>query len=200
MGSWNALDEIVERDNLDNIFKGNVIDIGSRGTTVFANERVIGTIGLNDMVVVDTPDATLVAPKQRVQKVRKIVEVLKQNGREEHLLHKTVEGPWGSYTVLEKGKGYKIKRVALKPGAKLSLQLHRKRSEHWVVVAGTAKVTKEDEIYLVHTNQTTYIPINTKHRLENPDEKPLQVIEVQNGGYLEEDDIERFEDDYGRNR
>jgi len=198
LGSWTALDEIVERNNVGNILKGNVIDIGSQDSTIFAGERIIATIGLKDMVVVDTPDATLVTPKERVQEVRKIVEILKQNGREEHLLHKTVERPWGSYTVLEKRQGYKIKRVVLKPGAKLSLQLHRRRSEHWVVVAGIAKVTRADETYLVHINESTYIPINIKHRLENPGEIPLQVIEVQSGEYLEEDDIERFSDDYGR--
>ncbi len=198
LGSWSALDEIVEKDEAGNIFKGNAIDIGSQNSTIYADKRIVATIGLKDMVVVDTPDATLITPKERVQEVRKIVEALKQNGREEYLLHKTVERPWGNYTVLEKGEGYKIKRVVLKPGAKLSLQLHKKRSEHWIVVTGTARVTREDDKYLVHTNESTYIPINTKHRLENPGEIPLQVIEVQNGEYLEEDDIERFDDDYGR--
>jgi mannose-1-phosphate guanylyltransferase/mannose-6-phosphate isomerase len=198
LGSWGALDEIIEKDNEGNILKGNTIDIGSQNSTVYGGERLIATIGLKDMVVVDTPDATLVTPKDRVQEVRKIVEVLKRNSREEHLLHKTVERPWGSYTVLEKGQGYKIKRVVLKPGAKLSLQLHRKRSEHWVVVAGSARVTKENDTYLVRTNESTYIPVNTKHRLENPGEVLLQIIEVQNGEYLEEDDIERFDDAYGR--
>jgi len=198
LGSWSALDEIVEKDEAGNIVKGNAIDIGSQNSTIYADKRIVATIGLKDMVVVDTPDATLITPKERVQEVRKIVEALKQNGREEYLLHKTVERPWGNYTVLEKGEGYKIKRVVLKPGAKLSLQLHKKRSEHWIVVTGTARVTREDDKYLVHTNESTYIPINIKHRLENPGEIPLQVIEVQNGEYLEEDDIERFDDDYGR--
>lgn len=198
LGSWSALDEIIEMDKEGNILKGNTIDIGSQNSTIYGGDRLIATIGLKDMVVVDTPDATLVTPKERVQEVRKIVEVLKRNGREEHLLHKTVERPWGSYTVLEKGQGYKIKRVVLKPGARLSLQLHRKRSEHWVVVTGTARATKENETYLVHTNESTYIPVNTKHRLENPEKTLLQIIEVQNGEYLEEDDIERFADDYGR--
>ena len=198
LGNWAALDEVIEKDDAGNILKGNTIDIGSQGSTIFAGERVIATIGLRDMVVVDTPDATLVTPKEKAQKVREIVEVLKKNGREEHLIHKTVERPWGSYTVLEKGQGYKIKRVVLKPKARLSLQLHKRRSEHWVVVAGIAKVTREDETYLVHTNEGTYIPMLTKHRLENPGEELLQIIEVQNGDYLEEDDIERFSDDYGR--
>ena len=198
LGSWGALDEIIEKDKDGNILKGNTIDIGSQNSTVYGGERLIATMGLKDMVVVDTPDATLVTPKDRVQEVRKVVEVLKRNGREEHLLHKTVERPWGSYTVLEKGEGYKIKRVVLRPGAKLSLQLHKKRSEHWVVVTGTARVTRENETYLVHINESTYIPVNTKHRLENPEETLLQIIEVQNGEYLEEDDIERFDDAYGR--
>jgi mannose-1-phosphate guanylyltransferase/mannose-6-phosphate isomerase-like protein (cupin superfamily) len=198
LGSWAALDEVIEKDKTGNILKGNTIDIGSENSTVFAGDRLVATIGLKDMVVVDTPDATLVTPKDRVQEVRTIVETLKQADREEHLIHKTVERPWGSYTVLEKGDRYKIKRVVLKPKAKLSLQLHRKRSEHWVVVSGVAKVTRDQETYLAYTNESTYIPVNAKHRLENPEEVPLQIIEVQNGEYLEEDDIERFADDYGR--
>ena len=198
LGSWAALDEIIEKDETGNIRKGNTIDIGSQNSTIFAGDRLIATIGLKDIVVVDTPDATLVTPKERVQEVRKIVEVLRQNNREEHLIHITVERPWGSYTVLEKGERYKIKRVVLKPKARLSLQLHRRRSEHWVVVAGVAKVTRGEETYFIHTNQSTYIPINTKHRLENPGDLLLQIIEVQNGDYLEENDIERFADDYGR--
>ena len=198
LGSWAALDEIIEKDKNGNIRKGNTIDIGSQNSTIFAGDRLIATIGLKDIVVVDTPDATLVTPKERVQEVRKIVEILRQNNREEHLIHKTVERPWGSYTVLEKGERYKIKRVVLKPKARLSLQLHRRRSEHWVVVTGVAKVTRGEETYFIHTNESTYIPINTKHRLENPEDLLLQIIEVQNGDYLEEDDIERFADDYGR--
>jgi len=198
LGSWTALDEVVQRDEAGNILRGNAIDIGSRNSIIFSGERLVATVGLQDMVVVDTPDATLVTPKERVQEIRKVVETLRKNGREEHLIHRTVERPWGSYTVVEKGKGYKIKRVVLKPGAKLSLQRHRRRSEHWVVVAGAATVTREDETYLVHMNESTYIPVNTKHRLENSGGTPLQIIEVQNGEYLEEDDIERFADDYGR--
>jgi len=198
LGNWTSLDEIIERDANGNILRGNTVDVGSRNSIVFACERLVATIGLKDMVVVDTPDATLVTPKDRVQEVRGIVDILRKSKREEHLLHKTVKRPWGSYTVLEKGEGYKIKRVVLNPGARLSLQLHRRRSEHWVVISGTAKVTREDQVCFVHANESTFIPIHTKHRLENPEEIPLQVIEVQNGEYLEEDDIERFEDDYGR--
>jgi len=198
LGSWAALDEISERDREGNILRGNAVDIDSQNSIIFSDQRLIATIGLKEMVVVDTPDATLVMPKGRAQDVRKIVETLKHKHREEHFIHRTVERPWGSYTVLEKGDRYKIKRVVLKPGARLSLQRHRLRSEHWVVVSGTAKVTREDETCLIHTNESAFIPIKTKHRLENPGEEPLQIIEVQSGDYLEEDDIERFEDDYGR--
>jgi mannose-1-phosphate guanylyltransferase/mannose-6-phosphate isomerase len=198
LGSWTALDDMIMKDDSGNIVKGNTVDLGSQNSTIFASERLVATIGLKDMVVVDTLDATLVTTKEKVQEVKKVVELLKQNGREEHILHKTVERPWGTYTVLEKGQGYKIKRIFLKPGARLSMQLHRKRSEHWVVVAGVAKVTKEDKTYLVHAKESTYIPINTKHRIENSTDVPVQIIEVQNGEYLGEDDIERFDDDYGR--
>jgi mannose-1-phosphate guanylyltransferase / mannose-6-phosphate isomerase len=198
LGSWAALDEIIEKDHAGNILRGNTIDIGSRNSIIFSDKRLIATIGLEDMVVVDTPDATLITPKERTQEVRKIVEVLRQNNREEHLIHLTVTRPWGSYTVLEKGEGYKIKRIVLNPGARLSLQRHRRRSEHWVVVSGVARVTREDEVVLVRVNESTFIPINIRHRLENPGDKSLQIIEVQNGNYLEEDDIERFADDYGR--
>jgi mannose-1-phosphate guanylyltransferase/mannose-6-phosphate isomerase len=198
LGSWTALDEVLSKDKAGNIRRGNTVDVGSQDSIVFGGERLLATIGLKGMVVVDTPDATLVAPKERVQEIRKIVEELKRNGREEHLLHRTVEKPWGSYTVLEEGQGYKIKRIVLNPKSRLSLQLHRKRSEHWVVVEGTAKVTRENETYLIQKGESTFIPINAKHRVENPDSSILQIIEIQNGDYLEEDDIERFEDDYGR--
>ena len=198
LGSWTALDDMIVQDDSGNIVRGNAVDLGSKNSTIFAGERLVATIGLKDMVVVDTPDATPVTTKEKVQEVKKIVELLKENRREEHLLHKTVERPWGAYTVRERGQGYKIKRIFLKPGARLSMQLHRKRSEHWVVVAGVAKVTNDDKTFLVQTNESTYIPINTKHRLENSSDIPLQIIEVQNGDYLGEDDIERFSDDYGR--
>jgi len=198
LGSWAALDEVIEKDKTGNIVKGNAINIGSENSTVFAGDRLVATIGLKDMAVVDTPDATLVIPKERAQEVRKIVDVLKKEGREEHLIHRTVERPWGSYTVLEKGNGYKIKRIVVKPGARLSLQRHGRRSEHWVVVSGAARVTKGNETYLVQTNESTFIPLMTKHRLGNPADGPLQIIEVQSGDYVEEDDIERFDDDYDR--
>ena len=198
LGSWTALDDVLGRDERGNILQGNIVDLGSENSTILACDRLIATIGLKDMVVVDTPDATLVSSKEKVQDVRKVVEALKRDHREEHLVHRTVERPWGSYTVLEKGPRYKIKRVVLQPKAKLSLQIHHHRSEHWVVISGTARVTRGEESYDVHPNESTFIPISVKHRLENPGLIALQIIEVQNGDYVEEDDIERFDDDFGR--
>ena len=198
LGSWAALDDILERDERGNILQGNLVDIDSENSTVITCDRVMATIGLKDLVVVDTPDATLVSSKGKVQEVRKVVDALKKDRREEHLVHRTVERPWGNYTVLEKGPRYKIKRVVLHPKGKLSLQSHHHRSEHWVVVSGTARVTRGEEVFDVHPNESTFIPISVKHRLENSGIIPLQIIEVQNGDYVEEDDIERFDDEYQR--
>src|SRR3990170_2787415 len=198
VGSWTALDDVSDRDGSGNVITGNVIDIGSSDSIIYAEKRLVATIGLNNAVVVDTPDATLVCSNDRAQDVKKVVEELKKRKADEHLIHLTVHRPWGSYTVLETGERYKIKRIEINPGAKLSHQLHHHRSEHWVVVAGTARVTNGDKICEVHTNESTYIPMSTKHRLENPGKVPLQIIEVQNGEYLEEDDIVRFDDDYSR--
>ncbi len=198
VGSWTALDEVSKRDASGNVITGNVIDIGSRDSIIYAEKRLVATIGLRDTVVVDTPDATLVCSKERAQDVKKVVDELKKRRAEEHLTHRTVQRPWGNYTVLEEGDRYKIKRIVIKPGAKLSHQLHHHRSEHWVVVAGTARVTNEEREYDVHPNESTYIPMSTKHRLENLGKVPLQIIEVQNGEYLGEDDIVRFDDDYER--
>ncbi|OGP10840.1 MAG: mannose-1-phosphate guanylyltransferase/mannose-6-phosphate isomerase [Deltaproteobacteria bacterium RIFCSPLOWO2_12_FULL_43_16] len=198
VGSWTALDDVLPHDDNGNIIKGNVVDIASKDSIIFSSDRLVATIGLKNMVIVDTPDATLVCEKHRAQDVKKIVDELKRRGKEEHLIHKTVERPWGAYTVLECGDRYKIKRLAIKPGGRLSMQLHRHRSEHWVVVSGTARVTKDTEVYDVHPNESTYIPMSTKHRLENIGKVLLQIIEVQNGEYLGEDDIERIDDDYNR--
>jgi len=198
VGSWTALDDVSEKDASGNVIIGNVIDIGSRDSIVYAEKRLVATIGLRDAVVVDTPDATLVCSKDRAQDVKKVVDELKKRKAEEYLTHRTVYRPWGSYTILEDGDHYKIKRLEINPGAKLSHQLHYHRSEHWVVVAGTARVSNGDKEYDVHPNESTYIPMSTKHRLENRGRIPLQIIEVQNGEYLEEDDIVRFDDDYNR--
>lgn len=198
VGSWSALDAILPRDRDGNILRGDVIPIGCENSILYADLRPVAVIGAKDMVVVDTPDATLVCPKDRTQEVRKVVEILKKKQAEEHLAPRTVERPWGSFTVLENGKGYKIKRIVVNPGARLSLQLHHHRSEHWVVVAGKARVTRGKKVFDLKANESTYIPMNTKHRIENPGRELLQIIEVQNGDYIDEDDIVRFQDDYGR--
>ena len=198
VGSWGSLDEVAAKDKAGNVVGGRVVDIGSQRSVVYGDRRVVATIGLTDMVVVDTPDATLVCPKSRAQDVKQIVDILKRQGAPEHLEHLTVHRPWGSYTVLEEGPGYKVKRVTVNAGGRLSLQLHHKRSEHWVVIAGTARVTRGEEVFDLMVGQSTAIPVETKHRLENPGQDTLHIIEVQNGPYLGEDDIVRFKDDYGR--
>ncbi len=200
VGSWSALDEVLERDENGNIFQGNIVDVESANTSVIGHQRVVATVGLRDMVVVETPDAVLVCPKDRAQEVKRVVDILRARNAEECVTHLTVERPWGSYTVLERAPRYQIKRLMVHPGAKLSLQMHHHRSEHWVVVAGTARVTRGDEVLEIHTNESTYIPMSTKHRLENPGKIPLHVIEVQNGDYLAEDDIVRYEDIYNRDK
>ncbi len=198
VGSWGSLDEVATKDKAGNVVVGRVVDIDSQRSIIYGDQRVVATIGLTDMVVVDTPDATLVCPKSRAQDVKKMVELLKQQGAPEHLEHVTVHRPWGSYTVLEEGPGYKVKRVTVNPGGRLSLQMHHKRSEHWVVITGTARVTRGDEVFDLQVGHSTGIPVETRHRLENPGHETLHIIEVQNGPYLGEDDIVRFQDDYGR--
>ncbi len=198
MGSWSSFSEILDPDQGGNIIKGRVVDIGSRNSIIFGCDRVVATIGLKDIILVDTPDATLVCPKDRAQDVKEVVGLLKKKGYTEHEFHKTVERPWGSYTLLEKGNGYKIKRIRVEPRRRLSLQMHHHRSEHWVVISGMARVQRGEEIVDVMINQSTYIPRGVKHRLENRGNAPLEIIEVQNGEYVEEEDIIRFEDDFER--
>ncbi len=198
LGSWTAVGEVAKADRQGNIMVGNVLDLGSHSSVVYGDKRLVATIGLENMIVVDSPDATLVCPKDRAQDVKKLVEQLKKRGAQEQYVHRTVYRPWGSFTVLEEDQGYKIKRLEVKPGARLSLQLHNHRSEHWVVVSGVARVTCGERVYDVKANESTYIPMGTRHRIENPGNQPLQIIEVQNGSYLGEDDIVRFDDDYGR--
>ncbi len=199
MGSWSSLKDVFEPDGDGNIIRGRVVDIGSKGSFIIGSDRVVATIGLRDMIIVDTPDATLVCPKDRTQDVREIVGVLKDKGYIEHEVHVTVERPWGAYTVLESGDRYKLKKIRVEPGRRLSLQMHRRRSEHWIVISGRARVQRGEETVELGQNQSTYIPKGVKHRLENPSKNtPLEIIEVQNGDYLEEDDIVRFDDDYDR--
>src|SRR5688572_2145528 len=200
VGSWGSLDEVVPKDKAGNVAVGRVIDFDSRRSIVYGDRRLVATIGLTDMVVVDTPDATLVCPKSRAQDVKQMVEILKQQNAPEYLEHMTVHRPWGSYTILEEGRGYKVKRVTVKPGGRLSLQMHHQRSEHWVVITGTARVTRGEEVFDLKIGHSTEIPVETRHRLENPGHETLHIIEVQNGSYLGEDDIVRFQDDYGRTK
>jgi len=198
VGSWQAMAELIEPDIDGNRGQGERVTIGTRGTYVHAGDRVVATVGVENMVIVDTPDAVLVAHRDHLQRVKEVVGELKARGHESYRLHKTVARPWGAYTVLEDAPGFKIKRIEVKPGAALSLQLHHRRSEHWVVVAGVAKVTRGEDTFMVTANGSTYIPVETKHRLENPAKDPLVIIEVQCGDYLGEDDIVRFDDKYGR--
>ncbi|HXX33605.1 MAG TPA: cupin domain-containing protein, partial [Thermodesulfobacteriota bacterium] len=196
IGSWDSVFEMLKKDKQGNAFDGDVVAVDTTGTMVIGKKRLIATVGLHDCLVVETDDAVLIAQKGDTQKLKEIVKRL--NGRKEVTEHLTVYRPWGSYTLLEKGPSYKIKKVVVKPQQKLSLQMHYHRSEHWVVVSGMAKVTIGDEEKLVHINESIYVPKGTYHRLENPGEISLEIIEVQNGEYLEEDDIVRFEDSYGR--
>lgn len=199
VGSWSALEEIQEKDEGGNVSLGNVLAVDCNDSIFYAGSDLVAAVGLQGMVVVDTEDATLVVPKERAQDVRKVVEILKEKGAKERVEHRTVHRPWGSYTVLLEGEGFKIKKIEVHPEKRLSLQMHHHRSEHWVVVSGAAKVTRGEEEYLVHANESTFIPRVTKHRLENPGIVPLNIIEVQNGEYVGEDDIVRFSDDFGRN-
>ncbi|RAU18394.1 mannose-1-phosphate guanylyltransferase/mannose-6-phosphate isomerase [Nitrincola tibetensis] len=198
IGSWSALWEVSEKDTQGNHLTGDVLTLNTHNTLVKGEKRLIATVGVEDLVIIDTQDALLVAHKDQVQDVKKIVERLKAQGRTEHLNHREVYRPWGVYDSIDNGERYQVKRITVKPGAKLSVQMHHHRAEHWIVVSGTAKVTNGDETYLVTENESTYIPIGQVHALENPGVIPLELIEVQSGSYLGEDDIVRFEDRYGR--
>nr|WP_254223932.1 mannose-1-phosphate guanylyltransferase/mannose-6-phosphate isomerase [Burkholderia multivorans] len=198
IGSWAAISELCKPDGNGNRVEGEALlhDVGN--CYLVSNDRIIGAVGVDNLIVIDTPDALLVVNRDRAQDVRYIYSELKARGHEAHKLHRTVHRPWGTYTVLEEGTRFKIKRIEVKPGASLSLQMHHHRSEHWIVVSGMAKVVNGDRELFVSTNESTYIPAGYKHRLENPGVVDLVMIEVQSGEYLGEDDIVRFEDVYGR--
>jgi mannose-1-phosphate guanylyltransferase/mannose-6-phosphate isomerase len=198
VGNWSSLDEVADKDRAGNVMVGPIVDIGSHHCVLYGEQRLVATIGLTDMIVVDTADATLVCPKARAQDVKQVVELLRRRKAPEQLIHKTVHRPWGSYTVLEEGPRYKVKRVTVNPGGRLSLQMHHRRSEHWVVTAGIARVTCNDRVFDLQVNESTAIPLRAAHRLENPGTGPLDIIEVQCGEYVGEDDIVRVADDYGR--
>lgn len=199
IGSWDALWMAADKDIDGNHLEGDVIALDTKGTLVRSHDRhLVATIGLEDIVVVTTPDATLVARRDASQDVKKIVDELKSAGRTEHDLHRVVRRPWGSYDSLEQGDRFQVKRIVVKPGAALSLQMHHHRAEHWIVVKGVAEVTCDDKVFLLAENQSTYLPLGSRHRLRNPGKVPVELIEVQSGSYLGEDDIVRFDDVYGR--
>ncbi len=198
IGSWAALGELVKADGNGNRVEGEALLHDVENCCIRSDERLVGAVGVRDLVIVDTPDALLVAAKDRAQDVKHLYNELKSRGHEAHKLHRTVRRPWGTYTVLEEGNRYKIKRIEVKPGASLSLQMHYHRSEHWIVVSGMAKVVNGEREVLVGPNESTYIPAGHSHRVSNPGVLDLVMIEVQSGEYLGEDDIVRFEDNYGR--
>ena len=198
IGSWTALQQLVEADAKGNRALGDALFVDCRNTFVQSEGRLIAAVGIDNLILIDTPDAVLAVHPERVQDVKQVVQQLKTAGHDAYKLHRTVARPWGTYTVLEEGKRFKIKRIVVKPGASLSLQLHHHRSEHWIVVQGMAKVVNGDQELYVNTNESTYIPAGHKHRLENPGILDLVMIEVQSGEYLKEDDIVRFADQYGR--
>ncbi|MGE3570666.1 MAG: mannose-1-phosphate guanylyltransferase/mannose-6-phosphate isomerase [Burkholderiales bacterium] len=198
VGSWSALWEVGEKDGAENVARGDVELRDAAGCYVHAERRHVQVLGARDLVVVETDDAILVAARDRAQDVKEVVEGLDRAKRSEHISHSRVHRPWGYYESVDEGPGFQVKRLMVKPGHKLSLQLHHKRAEHWVVVSGTARVTRGEDVFDLERNQSTYIPLGTKHRLENPGAEPLLIVEVQSGDYLGEDDIVRLEDSYNR--
>jgi mannose-1-phosphate guanylyltransferase/mannose-6-phosphate isomerase len=198
VGAWDALWQICPKDEAGNMAQGDVISAHTRDSLMLSQSRLVACVGLSDSVVVETPDAVLVAHKSHIQDVKDIVARLKREGRGEADAHRKVYRPWGYYDSIDAGSRFQVKRIVVNPGAALSLQMHHHRAEHWVVVRGTARVTRGDETFLVSENESTYIPLGTRHRLDNPGKVPLEIIEIQSGSYLGEDDIVRFDDRYNR--
>jgi mannose-1-phosphate guanylyltransferase/mannose-6-phosphate isomerase len=198
VGNWGALPDLLPPDPRGNLILGRCLDLDSRDCVIYAQNRLVATLGLKDLIVVDTPDATLVCPRERVQEVKDLVAALSQRHPLELSQHLTVERPWGAYTVIESGPGYKVKHILVEPGKRLSLQLHQHRAEHWVVVQGTALVTIGSQTRRLATNESIFVPPGTPHRLENPGPEPVRIIEIQTGASLEEEDIVRLADDFWR--
>jgi mannose-1-phosphate guanylyltransferase/mannose-6-phosphate isomerase len=198
VGAWEALWKLLPKDAQGNSTKGDVLLEGSQNTLAFSEGRLIACVGVDDLIVVETADAVLVAHKDHTQDVKLVVEALKRAGRSESHIHRKVFRPWGSYDSVDSGARFQVKRIVVKPGGTLSLQMHHHRAEHWIVVSGTAKVTCGDKTFILSENESTYIPLGTVHRLENPGKVELEMIEVQSGSYLGEDDIVRMDDIYGR--
>ena len=199
LGAWDAVWNVLPKDEHGNAHLGDVLTTDSHNTLAYATSRLVSLVGVSDLIVVETPDAVLVAEKTRSQDVKHIVIQLQATKREEHTLHRKMHRPWGWYDSIDEGGRFKVKRIQVKPGASLSLQKHHHRAEHWIVVKGTAEITNGEKVLLLTENQSTYIPLGEVHRLANPGSIPLEIIEVQSGSYLGEDDIVRFEDSYGRN-
>jgi mannose-1-phosphate guanylyltransferase/mannose-6-phosphate isomerase len=198
LGAWDSVWNELPKDDQGNAHQGDVLTTDSRNTLVHASSRLVGLVGLENVIVIETPDAVLVADKSRSQDVKQLITQLKENKRGEHIQHRKVHRPWGWYDSIDEGVRFRVKRIQVKPGASLSLQMHHHRAEHWVVVKGTAEITNGDKTLLLTENQSTYIPLGEVHRLANPGTIPLEIIEVQSGSYLGEDDIVRYEDTYGR--
>ena len=200
LGAWDAVWQVGDRDAHGNVAVGDTLLEKTKDSLVYANHRLVGTVGVSDLIIIETADAVLVADRRQSQHVKAIVSQLEANAREERVLHRKVARPWGWYDTIDTGERFKVKRIQVNPGASLSLQRHAKRAEHWVVVKGIAEVTCGDQVITLHENESTYIPLGEAHRLSNPGKAPLEIIEVQSGVYLGEDDIERLEDSYGRKR
>jgi mannose-1-phosphate guanylyltransferase/mannose-6-phosphate isomerase len=198
LGAWDAVWAVSARDAAGNAAQGDVLFEDSRGTLVHASSRLVGALGVDNLVIVETADAVLVAERSRSQDVKRLVTRLASDGRSEGEIHRRVHRPWGWYDSIDAGARFQVKRILVNPGASLSLQMHHHRAEHWIVVCGTAEVTCGEKKLLLGENQSTYIPLGETHRLANPGKLPLEIIEVQSGSYLGEDDIVRFEDSYGR--
>ena len=198
VGSYSALWEVCQKDCQQNVIKGDVIAHDTSNSYIHSQNKLIATLGVDNLVVIDTPDAVLIANKDKVQNVKDIVNELKAQQRSESTIHREVYRPWGKYDSVDNGERFQVKRITVNPGAKLSVQMHHHRAEHWIIVSGTAKITLDEKTFLLSENQSTYIPIGVVHALENPGKLPLEMIEVQSGTYLGEDDIVRFEDKYGR--
>lgn len=198
VGDWKSFWNVSEKDASGNSFIGDSIDVGSSNTLVFSHDKLVATLGVENLLIINTPDAVLVADKSQAQHIKAIISQIEQQKRSEHMQHREIYRPWGCYDAIDDGERYQVNRIRVKPGASLSLQLHHHRAEHWIVVKGTALVQKGDEVLLLSENESTYIPVGIKHRLSNPGKIPLEIVEVQSGSYLEEDDVIRYEDSYGR--
>jgi mannose-1-phosphate guanylyltransferase/mannose-6-phosphate isomerase len=198
VGSWSSLFDALPADEDGNVLQGDVLTHDTHDCYVHSTSRLVAAVGMEDHIIVETKDAILVAPKDRVQDVKELVAKIKKSGRSESALHREVFRPWGSYDSIDSGDRFQVKRLSVKPGGVLSLQMHHHRAEHWIVVQGAARITRNEETFLLAENESTYIPVGATHRIENPGKVPLHIIEVQSGSYLGEDDIVRFEDNYGR--